>query len=269
MSGSIFILTGGTGAGFYSSYFEDYMTVDKHSSNYDGETDAVNHAVQRLKTPAHEKTKAMFLVDSQAAILALYNNSKKSPTQGRTPAIPADQEKRLAEALKTMEQWGFDITTLEVLNIVAKFVEMNNIKTSFKNAVPEPQGVEYSRKKMTEIFLESKYFDIRKATLNDLGLNDKPKLIWNLDETSLSHDPREKHLGLVANINVKLIEPAHSKDIIILKLSPHISHILQPPDLAVFKSVKDEWDRQLVAWQRKNVGKQIPKKEVFRIDWND
>ncbi|KAF2887434.1 hypothetical protein ILUMI_18738, partial [Ignelater luminosus] len=55
---------------------------------------------------------------------------------GRTPAIPADQEKRLAEALKTMEQWGFDITTLEVLNIVAKFVEMNNIKTSFKNAVP-------------------------------------------------------------------------------------------------------------------------------------
>ncbi|KAF2894786.1 hypothetical protein ILUMI_11387 [Ignelater luminosus] len=40
---------------------------------------------------------------------------------------------------------------------------------------------------MTYPFVVSEYLDILKAKLNDLGRNDKPELIWNLNETCLSH----------------------------------------------------------------------------------
>lgn len=37
--------------------------------------------------------------------------------------------------------------------------------------------------------------------------------------------------------------------------------MLQPLDLAVFKSLKDKWDQKLCVWQRKHSGSRIPKKE--------
>ncbi|KAF2892264.1 hypothetical protein ILUMI_13905 [Ignelater luminosus] len=42
---------------------------------------------------------------------------------------------------------------------------------------------------MIDRFVFSEYLDILKTTLNDLDFSDKPELIWNLDETSLLHDP--------------------------------------------------------------------------------
>lgn len=45
-----------------------------------------------------------------------------------------------------------------------------------------------------------------------------------------------------------------------MKLPPHSSHLLQPLDLAVFKSFKSKWDEKLVTWQRNHVGQKIPKK---------
>ena len=44
----------------------------------------------------------------------------------------------------------------------------------------------------------------------------------------------------------------------ILELPSHTSHILQPLDLCVFKSLRTHWDAQLVDWQ-KNVGLAVTK----------
>lgn len=82
----------------------------------------------------------------------------------------------------------------------------------------------------------------------------------------LIYDGHSTHLG------INLIEEAIKEGITILKLPPHSSHLLQPLDLAVFKSLKDKWDSKLVHWQRQHPGKKIIKKTfstLIQEVWND
>lgn len=58
-----------------------------------------------------------------------------------------------------------------------------------------------------------------------------------------------------------VIDLAIENQITILKLPPHSSHLLQPLDLAVYKSLKVRWDAKLTSFQKKHVGVKIPKKE--------
>ncbi|VVC98662.1 unnamed protein product [Leptidea sinapis] len=58
-------------------------------------------------------------------------------------------------------------------------------KLSLKKAQP----IEHVRRKNTDPFIVSEYFSLLQATLKTLGLEQRPELIWNLDETSVSLDP--------------------------------------------------------------------------------
>ncbi|XP_074026299.1 uncharacterized protein [Leptinotarsa decemlineata] len=53
--------------------------------------------------------------------------------------------------------------------------------------------------------------------------------------------------GHSTHMNIETLEAAVREQIIILKLPPHSSHILQSLDLAVFKYFKVKWDEKLVA----------------------
>ncbi|XP_049878885.1 uncharacterized protein LOC126375862 [Pectinophora gossypiella] len=77
--------------------------------------------------------------------------------------------------------------------------------------------------------------------------------------------------GHVSHVDEKVITLAAAHDVTILKLPPHTSHLLQPLDLAVFKSFKSLWDKKLVTWQRQNVGSKIRKQvfaEMFAEAWH-
>ncbi|CAG5054835.1 unnamed protein product [Parnassius apollo] len=125
---------------------------------------------------------------------------------GRPQAIPIEDEKRLAEAIRVMEKWGFGLSRREILEMVEDYVKKNNLNTVFKNNKPgtdwfinfrkrnrlsikKPQPVEHVRKQMTDPFIIFDYFDLLQDTLTELDLFEKPHLIWNLDETSLCMDP--------------------------------------------------------------------------------
>lgn len=71
--------------------------------------------------------------------------------------------------------------------------------------------------------------------------------------------------GHISHIDLRLIQLAIENNIVILKLPPHSSHLLQPLDLSVFKSLKTKWDDLLVKWQRHHIGQRIPKKIFSKL----
>lgn len=71
--------------------------------------------------------------------------------------------------------------------------------------------------------------------------------------------------GHVSHINIELINIARENNIHILKLPAHTSHLLQPLDLAVFRSFKATWDRKLTTWQRMHHGQRLPKCEFATL----
>lgn len=66
--------------------------------------------------------------------------------------------------------------------------------------------------------------------------------------------------GHASHIGVDLIESALANNVVILKLSPHTSHVLQPLD--VFRGLKSKWDSILTEWTRNHIGKK-PSNSTF------
>ncbi|KAJ0179204.1 hypothetical protein K1T71_002884 [Dendrolimus kikuchii] len=78
--------------------------------------------------------------------------------------------------------------------------------------------------------------------------------------------------GHVSHVDDKVVALAIENNITILKLPAHTSHLLQPLDLAVFKSFKTIWDKNLVKWQRQNVGIKLRKQsfaKMFAEAWQE
>ncbi|CAK1583778.1 unnamed protein product [Parnassius mnemosyne] len=78
--------------------------------------------------------------------------------------------------------------------------------------------------------------------------------------------------GHSSHVTVDVVQLAIRHGITILKLPPHTSHLLQPLDVAVFRSFKCKWDAKLVIWQRHNVGLKMPKNvfsQTFADTWQE
>ncbi|CAK1581201.1 unnamed protein product [Parnassius mnemosyne] len=93
------------------------------------------------------------------------------------------------------------------------------------------------------------------------------KYMLNTVLPRLSEDPPALLIcdGLSTHIQLKILEEAQKRGVTIIKLPSHASHLLQPLDLSVFKSMKNTWDAKLVHWQRLNVGNKLPKDEFSRL----
>lgn len=93
------------------------------------------------------------------------------------------------------------------------------------------------------------------------------KYMFNTVLPHLGEDPPALLIfdGHSTHIQLRILEEAQKRGVTIIKLPSHASHLLQPLDLSVFKSMKNTWDEKLVQWQRLNVGKRLPKDEFSRI----
>ncbi|KAJ4449226.1 hypothetical protein ANN_00623 [Periplaneta americana] len=128
-------------------------------------------------------------------------------TQGRKTALSERDEQNLASNLKIMAKWSFPLSRDEVLSVVQEYVEINGIKTPFKNGKPghdwfktfwarhnltlkKPEPLEQNRRRATsDPFIIYDFYDKLEKVMSELSIFDKPNVIWNLDETSFSCDP--------------------------------------------------------------------------------
>lgn len=132
-----------------------------------------------------------------------YNTSK----QGRKTVLSTEEEEDLASKIKIMAKWGWALTRKEISDVVHTYIVQNNIKNNFKYNYPgkdwinlfftrnrlvakKMEQLEKSRRQATsDPFIVYHFYDILEETLTALNLHDKPKQIFNLDETSFSSDP--------------------------------------------------------------------------------
>lgn len=141
-------------------------------------------------------------------------NGEGDGKRGRKPELTPDEEKELANCLKTMSTWGFGLSRQEVCDVVQEYVLANNLRTTFAGGRPgkdwvhnfmtrevlsakKPELLEAVRRQATsDPFIIYGFYELLWKCVKDLDLADKPKNLWNLDETSVCSDPsRGKVVG--------------------------------------------------------------------------
>lgn len=125
---------------------------------------------------------------------------------GRPTVFSSEFEERVAHNLHIMEKQGFPLTRKEASILISEYVRQNGIITPFKHDIPgkdwfhafqqrnnlsikKPQNVEIARRKACDPFIVYGYFEMLERVVDELDLKDKPKQIYNLDETSICNDP--------------------------------------------------------------------------------
>lgn len=128
--------------------------------------------------------------------------------RGRKQALNPEDETRLASHLAILAKWGFPLSREDVRCVVRDYVEQHGLQTPFKDKKPGAdwfrafskrnslklknlESLEQSRRSNTsDPFLIYGFYDLVETKLKELNLTDKPKQIWNLDESGFSHDPK-------------------------------------------------------------------------------
>jgi hypothetical protein len=65
--------------------------------------------------------------------------------------------------------------------------------------------------------------------------------------------------GHTSHTGVGLAEKATKENVVILKLPPQTSHVLQSMDLSIFRPLELMWDEDIIKWQRRNYARKLPK----------
>lgn len=86
-----------------------------------------------------------------------------------------------------MRKCGFGLSRKEVMQLVGKYVNSNELATPFKEKSCDPY------------IIKPTYFNLLDKTITNLCLHDKPGQVWKFDETSFCTDPKKtKIVGLKA-----------------------------------------------------------------------
>ena len=128
-----------------------------------------------------------------------------SHASGRKTAFTIEQERELADLLKSMARRGFPLVGAKVKKIAFQYAEKKGI-TRFSQergtagvywlngflarnglSLRRPEGLSVGRASCMNPTVVGKWFDNLTQLVDELGLRDRPAQLWNCDETGL-HD---------------------------------------------------------------------------------
>lgn len=167
-------------------------------------------------------------------------------------ALPKDLENTFADLLKKMEQMGMGPSVAEFIDIVHDYLVANEIVTKFTDNRPghdwarnflkrynftlkKGGQMQLARKSVTsDPFVIYGYYEKLEEVVKQLGIEDRPECIYNLDETGFPTDPTKvKSIGTKGAKTVRLTHGANRENITVLATCCADGSCLDP--LIVFK----------------------------------
>ena len=174
--------------------------------------------------------------------------------QGRKCALTPELEEKFLTLLKKMEKMGMGPTIREFQEIVCEYITANEIATPFTDNRPGPDWVanflkrhnlalkkggqmQLARKALTsDPFVIFGYYD-KLEVIKDLGIENRPECIYNLDETGFPTDPSKRlTIGTKGSKTVRLTHGASRENITVLAICCADGSCFDP--LIVFKGKK-------------------------------
>ena len=132
---------------------------------------------------------------------------------GRPSVLSAAQEAEIVETCQIFSQWGFGLTKMDIISVVADYFQHTKKPNPFKDGVPgddwwclfmkrhpeltkrKPQALQMVRAKAATPHVINHWFlDCLKPTLDELGLHNKPQCIFNVDESGFPLSGRPAHI---------------------------------------------------------------------------
>ena len=183
------------GKGVRSQY--DPKNLDKAVAAVKSGTMSIRHASQ------HFGVSKLTVADRVSGRL------QEGDTPGKKPVFPLELEEQVAGEIVKADRMGCGITRAQLCFKMARLAKALSLKTPFRNRVPGRDWFDYFRKRHPEIAFRLptplnnirarmlnpdvtiKYFAALNETMTKLKLHNKPKLIWNINETHVSqtHKP--------------------------------------------------------------------------------
>ena len=132
---------------------------------------------------------------------------------GRSSALTPEEEKEIVETCQIFAEWGFGLTKPDIVNVVADYFQHIKRPNPFRDGVPgddwwrlfmkrhpeltkrKPQALQMVRAKAATPEVIDRWFNqCLKPTLDTLKIGDKPKCIYNVDESGFPLSGRPAHV---------------------------------------------------------------------------
>ena len=168
---------------------------------------------------------------------------------GHPTVLTKEEEKEIVETCQMFAEWGFGLRKLDVLNIVADFLQKTKRKNPFTNGRPgdgwwdgflrrhpnlvrrKPQALQMVRARCSKTEIINHWFvECLKPMLDELGLHDHPERVYNVDESGFPLSGRPS--CVLARKGIKspqCIIPGSGRENITVQVACNASGQLLPP----------------------------------------
>jgi hypothetical protein len=188
--------------------------------------------VQEKKMSVKKASRVFKVPDTTLRDRVLGKVDPETAVFGKAPVLDCYEEASLVEHFKTMASYGYGYTRQECVDIASDYATLLGKRSNdkpftmkwmrgFLKRWPElkvlkPRGLEHVRAKTASKSVIAEYFQNLKESLHQYGMEDKPHLIYNIDEKGITIDHKPPYVVADASYCPQSVTSGRGKTITIL-----------------------------------------------------
>ncbi|KAJ8894363.1 hypothetical protein PR048_007010 [Dryococelus australis] len=210
---------------------------------------------------------------------------------GKLLGMSSELEVELVSYIVKMQEFGFGLTLNQIRHLAYKSVEQSgsqypfnktkemtgwfwwvNFKSCYGLTLRQPEHLALYRVSTVNREILNDFYTKLENIAESLQVTHLPGRFWNVDETGLTYVMKpNKVVNVVGKkksvinrpMQKEILELADKNDVHIGTFPSHITHLLQPLDVELYKPLKSNWKKELDALMHSHPGEK-PK----RVDFN-